>query len=318
MQRLISVLKQDNVDLELIMLIRSILAASKEIAFRVSQGALGDVLGSTLMQNVQGETQKQLDVISNDLLKDLLLSEDSVRAIASEEEDDVVAGNPNGRFNVAFDPLDGSSNIDVNVSLGTIFSIYKKKSEGDEVVLDDFLQAGTEQVAAGYVLYGTSTLFVYTTGQGVNGFTLNPAIGTFYLSHPNITLPKEGHIYSINEANYASFPQSVKNCLKQRKAEDLNYTTRYIGSMVSDIHRNILKGGLFLYPPNAKSPQGKLRLLYECNPIAFIVEQAGGMAVSMDKRIMEIQPTELHQREPFFCGNSEMIQDLQYHLQKGE
>jgi len=244
-----------------------------------------------------------------------------VCGIASEEADDYIqvkhpASDENSKYIVLIDPLDGSSNIDVNVSLGTIFSIYKKKSKGNEVVLEDFLQAGTEQVAAGYILYGTSTLFVYTTGQGVNGFTLNPAIGTFYLSHPNITLPPEGHIYSINEANYASFPQSVKDFLKKRKAEDLNYTTRYIGSMVADIHRNMLKGGLFLYPPNAKSPNGKLRLLYECNPIAFIVEQAGGMAVNMDKRIMEINPKSLHQREPFFCGNREMVENLLEHLQK--
>ena len=267
--------------------------------------------------------QQWLDVFAHDLFIKTLTNRRIVWGIASEGADDYIqvkhpGAEEDSKYIVLIDPLDGSSNSDVDVALGTIFSIYKKKSEGDGVVLDDFLQAGTEQVAAGYVLYGTSTLFVYTTGHGVNGFTLNPAIGTFYLSHPNITLPKEGHIYSINEANYASFPQSVKNFLKQRKAEDLNYTTRYIGSMVSDIHRNMLKGGLFLYPPNAKSPQGKLRLLYECNPIAFIVEQAGGMAVSMDKRIMEIQPTELHQREPFFCGNSEMIQVLQYHLQKGE
>lgn len=303
--------------------IHALRLASKVVSHEVNKAGLVDILGEVGTTNIQGESQQKLDVFAHDLFIKTLTNRKIVCGIASEEADDYIQvkhpdAEEDSKYIVLIDPLDGSSNIDVNVSLGTIFSIYKKKSEGDEVVLDDFLQAGTEQVAAGYVLYGTSTLFVYTTGQGVNGFTLNPAIGTFYLSHPNITLPKEGHIYSINEANYASFPQSVKNFLKQRKAEDLNYTTRYIGSMVSDIHRNILKGGLFLYPPNAKSPQGKLRLLYECNPIAFIVEQAGGMAVSMDKRIMEIQPTELHQREPFFCGNSEMIQDLQYHLQKGE
>lgn len=303
--------------------IHALRLASKVVSHEVNKAGLVDILGEVGTTNIQGESQQKLDVFAHDLFIKTLTNRKIVCGIASEEADDYIQvkhpdAEEDSKYIVLIDPLDGSSNIDVNVSLGTIFSIYKKKSEGDGVVLDDFLQAGTEQVAAGYVLYGTSTLFVYTTGHGVNGFTLNPAIGTFYLSHPNITLPKEGHIYSINEANYASFPQSVKNFLKQRKAEDLNYTTRYIGSMVSDIHRNMLKGGLFLYPPNAKSPQGKLRLLYECNPIAFIVEQAGGMAVSMDKRIMEIQPTELHQREPFFCGNSEMIQDLQYHLQKGK
>ena len=303
--------------------IHALRLASKVVSHEVNKAGLVDILGEVGTTNIQGESQQKLDVFAHDLFIKTLTNRKIVCGIASEEADDYIQvkhpdAEEESKYIVLIDPLDGSSNIDVNVSLGTIFSIYKKKSKGSEVVLEDFLQAGTEQVAAGYVLYGTSTLFVYTTGQGVNGFTLNPAIGTFYLSHPNIILPSEGHIYSINEANYASFPQSVKNYLKERKAKDLNYTTRYIGSMVSDIHRNMLKGGLFLYPPNAKSPKGKLRLLYECNPIAFIVEQAGGMAVSMDKRIMEIQPTELHQREPFFCGNSEMVQDLQEHLQKKE
>lgn len=303
--------------------IHALRLASKVVSHEVNKAGLVDILGEVGATNIQGESQQKLDVFAHDLFIKALTNRKIVCGIASEEADDYIQvkhsdAGVESKYIVLIDPLDGSSNIDVNVSLGTIFSIYKKKSKGSKVVLDDFLQAGTEQVAAGYVLYGTSTLFVYTTGQGVNGFTLNPAIGTFYLSHPKITLPKEGHIYSINEANYASFPHSVKNFLKKRKEEDLQYTTRYIGSMVSDIHRNMLKGGLFLYPPNAKSPQGKLRLLYECNPIAFIVEQAGGMAVSMDKRIMEIQPTELHQREPFFCGNSEMIKDLQGYLLKNE
>jgi fructose-1,6-bisphosphatase I len=303
--------------------IHALRLAAKVVSHEVNKAGLVDILGEVGTTNIQGESQQKLDIFAHDLFIKALTNRKIVCGIASEEADDFIQvkhseSEKESKYIVLIDPLDGSSNIDVNVSLGTIFSIYKKKSKGSEVVLDDFLQAGTEQVAAGYILYGTSTLFVYTTGQGVNGFTLNPAIGTFYLSHPNITLPKEGHIYSINEANYASFPQAVKDFLKKRKAEDLNYTTRYIGSMVSDIHRNMLKGGLFLYPPNAKSPHGKLRLLYECNPIAYIVEQAGGMAVSMDKRIMEIEPTELHQREPFFCGNSEMIDDLQGYLQKTE
>ena len=306
---------------ELSRLINSIRLAAKVVNYEVNKAGLVDILGTAGDTNVQGEDQQKLDVYANEKFIQTLVNRNIVCGIASEEEDSFIAINSNdqnhqNKYIVLMDPLDGSSNIDVNVSLGTIFSIYKKKSKGNEVVLEDFLQAGTEQVAAGYILYGTSTLFVYTTGQGVNGFTLNPAIGTFYLSHPNITLPPEGHIYSINEANYASFPQSVKDFLKKRKAEDLNYTTRYIGSMVADIHRNMLKGGLFMYPPNAKSPNGKLRLLYECNPIAFIVEQAGGMAVNMDKRIMEINPKSLHQREPFFCGNREMVENLLEHLQK--
>ena len=303
--------------------IHALRLASKVVSHEVNKAGLVDILGEVGTTNIQGESQQKLDVFAHELFIKALTNRKIVCGIASEEADDYIqvkhpASDENSKYIVLIDPLDGSSNIDVNVSLGTIFSIYKKKSKGNEVVLEDFLQAGTEQVAAGYILYGTSTLFVYTTGQGVNGFTLNPAIGTFYLSHPNITLPPEGHIYSINEANYASFPQSVKDFLKKRKAEDLNYTTRYIGSMVADIHRNMLKGGLFLYPPNAKSPNGKLRLLYECNPIAFIVEQAGGMAVNMDKRIMEINPKSLHQREPFFCGNREMVENLLEHLQKKE
>ena len=303
--------------------IHALRLAAKVVSHEVNKAGLVDILGEVGTTNIQGESQQKLDVFAHDLFIKALTNRKIVCGIASEEADDYIQvkhseSEEESKYIVLIDPLDGSSNIDVNVSLGTIFSIYKKKSKGDEVILDDFLQAGTEQVAAGYILYGTSTLFVYTTGQGVNGFTLNPAIGTFYLSHSNITLPNGGHIYSINEANYSSFPQSVKDFLKKRKAEDLNYTTRYIGSMVSDIHRNMLKGGLFLYPPNAKSPNGKLRLLYECNPITYIVEQAGGKAVSMDKRIMEIEPTELHQREPFFCGNSEMIEDLKGYLQKTE
>ena len=303
--------------------IHALRLASKVVSHEVNKAGLVDILGEVGTTNIQGESQQKLDVFAHELFIKALTNRKIVCGIASEEADDYIqvkhpASDENSKYIVLIDPLDGSSNIDVNVSLGTIFSIYKKKSKGNEVVLEDFLQAGTEQVAAGYILYGTSTLFVYTTGQGVNGFTLNPAIGTFYLSHPNITLPPEGHIYSINEANYASFPQSVKDFLKKRKAEDLNYTTRYIGSMVADIHRNMLKGGLFMYPPNAKSPNGKLRLLYECNPIAFIVEQAGGMAVNMDKRIMEINPKSLHQREPFFCGNREMVENLLEHLQKKE
>ena len=303
--------------------IHALRLASKVVSHEVNKAGLVDILGEVGTTNIQGESQQKLDVFAHELFIKALTNRKIVCGIASEEADDYIqvkhpASDENSKYIVLIDPLDGSSNIDVNVSLGTIFSIYKKKSKGNEVVLEDFLQAGTEQVAAGYILYGTSTLFVYTTGQGVNGFTLNPAIGTFYLSHPNIILPPEGHIYSINEANYASFPQSVKDFLKKRKAEDLNYTTRYIGSMVADIHRNMLKGGLFMYPPNAKSPNGKLRLLYECNPIAFIVEQAGGMAVNMDKRIMEINPKSLHQREPFFCGNREMVENLLEHLQKKE
>ena len=209
------------------------------------------------------------------------------------------------------DPLDGSSNIDVNVSVGTIFSIYRRITpEGTPVQMEDFLQPGDNQVAAGYIVYGTSTMIVYTTGDGVNGFTLNPAIGTFYLSHPNMEFPETGKIYSVNEGNYIHFPQGVKDYIKycQREEEDRPYTSRYIGSLVSDFHRNMIKGGIYMYPKSSKASNGKLRLLYECNPMAFIAEQANGRASDGHGRIMEIKPKELHQRVPFFCGSKKMVE----------
>jgi fructose-1,6-bisphosphatase I len=212
---------------------------------------------------------------------------------------------------VLIDPLDGSSNIDVNVSVGTIFSIYRRITPvGTSVQLEDFLQKGSKQVAAGYIIYGTSTMLVYTTGDGVNGFTLNPAIGTFYLSHPQIKFPKEGTIYSVNEGNYIHFPQGIKNYIKYCQMEEDNrpYTSRYIGSLVSDFHRNMIKGGIYLYPTSSKNPRGKLRLLYECNPMAFLAEQASGKASDGSCRIMDIIPTELHQRVPFVCGSMSMVE----------
>jgi fructose-1,6-bisphosphatase I len=239
-----------------------------------------------------------------------------VCGIASEEEDDFVtiSGNDESNMNkyvVLIDPLDGSSNIDVNVSVGTIFSVYRRVTEpGTPVQLEDFLQEGNKQVAAGYIVYGTSTMLVYTTGHGVNGFTLNPAIGTFYLSHPDMMFPQNGKIYSINEGNYIHFPQGVKDYLKycQKEEEDRPYTSRYIGSLVSDFHRNMIKGGIYLYPTSSKAPKGKLRLLYECNPMAFLAEQAGGKASDGYKRMLDIKPTELHQRVPFFCGSKKMVE----------
>lgn len=300
--------------------IHALRLAAKVVSHKVNKAGLVDIIGNVGSTNIQGESQQKLDVYAHNLFIDALTNRKIVCGIASEEVENFIDVNgaeeyPESKYIVLIDPLDGSSNIDVNVSLGTIFSIYKRVSPSNETVSEaDFLQKGTEQVAAGYILYGTSTLFVYTTGEGVNGFTLNPAIGTFYLSHPNIQLPYSGHIYSINEANFASFPNTIKEYIKNRKSEDLQYTTRYIGSMVSDIHRNMIKGGLFLYPPNEKSPQGKLRLLYECNPIAFIVEQAGGEAISMNQRVLEIEPKSLHQRSPFFCGNKEMIEILKKYI----
>jgi fructose-1,6-bisphosphatase I len=219
---------------------------------------------------------------------------------------------------VLIDPLDGSSNIDVNVSVGTIFSIYRRISPvGTPVTLEDFLQPGRKQVAAGYVVYGTSTMLVYTTGHGVNGFTLNPALGVFYLSHPNMRFPEKGKIYSINEGNYVHFPVGIKKYIKycQEEKDDRPCTSRYIGSLVSDFHRNMIKGGVYLYPSTSKHPNGKLRLLYECNPMAFLAEQAGGRASDGYRDILDIQPTELHQRTPFYVGNKEMVDRIEEFIQ---
>lgn len=220
---------------------------------------------------------------------------------------------------VLIDPLDGSSNVDVNVSVGTIFSIYKRVTPaGTPVQLEDFLQKGVNQVAAGYVIYGSSTMLVYTTGNGVHGFTLDPSIGTFYLSHPQMMFPKNGKIYSINEGNYIKFPQGVKDYIKycQLEEEDRPYTSRYIGSLVADFHRNMIKGGIYIYPSTSNSPNGKLRLLYECNPVAFLAEQAGGKASDGFRRILELEPTELHQRVPFFCGCKDMVEKVEEFMEK--
>ncbi len=301
---------------ELSRIINSIRLAAKVVNYKVNKAGLVDIVGAAGEQNIQGEDQQKLDVYANEVFIQTLINREIVCGIASEENDDfiTVAGKDqshNNKYVVLMDPLDGSSNIDVNVSVGTIFSVYRRITPvGTPVTIEDFLQPGINQVAAGYVIYGTSTMLVYTTGHGVNGFTLNPAIGTFYLSHPNLTFPKEGNIYSINEGNYVHFPQGVKNYLKycQLEVDDRPYTSRYIGSLVSDIHRNMIKGGIYIYPTSSKAPKGKLRLLYECNPMAFIVEQAGGKASDGFKRIMEITPKELHERVPFFCGSSNMVQ----------
>lgn len=301
---------------ELSRIINSIRLAAKVVNYKVNKAGLVDIVGAAGEQNVQGEDQQKLDVYANEVFIQTLINREIVCGIASEENDDfiTVAGSDKGHNNkyvVLMDPLDGSSNIDVNVSVGTIFSVFRRISPvGTPVTLEDFLQPGTAQVAAGYVIYGTSTMLVYTTGDGVNGFTLNPAIGTFYLSHPNMKYSEDGKIYSINEGNYVHFPQGVKNYLKYCQAEegDRPYTSRYIGSLVSDFHRNMIKGGIYIYPTSSKAPKGKLRLLYECNPMAFLAEQAGGKASDGFTRIMEVQPTELHQRVPFFCGSKNMVE----------
>jgi fructose-1,6-bisphosphatase I len=300
---------------ELSSLLNSIRLAAKVVNHEVNKAGLVDIIGNAGDVNIQGENQQKLDVYANDKFIQTLTNRNIVCGIASEEEDDFISinsidENHQNKYIVLIDPLDGSSNIDVNVSVGTIFSIYRRVTPvGTPVTLDDFLQKGNKQVAAGYVVYGTSTMLVYTTGDGVNGFTLNPAIGSFYLSHPNMEFPESGTIYSVNEGNYIHFPQGIKNYIKycQREEEDRPYTSRYIGSLVSDFHRNMIKGGIYLYPKSSLNSNGKLRLLYECNPMAFIAEQANGSASDGFTRIMDIQPTELHQRVPFICGSKKMV-----------
>ncbi|RXP64503.1 class 1 fructose-bisphosphatase [Lutibacter sp. HS1-25] len=296
-------------------LLSSIKLAAKIVNHEVNKAGLVDIMGAAGATNIQGEDQQKLDVYANNVFMKTLINREIVCGVASEEEDDFVTicgkdGSNQNKYVVLIDPLDGSSNIDVNVSVGTIFSIYKRITPvGTPVELKDFLQPGNQQVAAGYVVYGTSTMLVYTSGYGVNGFTLNPALGTFYLSHPNFSFPENGKIYSINEGNYVHFPQGVKDYLKycQEEKEDRPYTSRYIGSLVSDFHRNMIKGGIYLYPTSSIGPKGKLRLLYECNPMAFLAEQANGKATDGYRRILDIEPSELHQRVPFFCGSKNMV-----------
>ncbi len=301
---------------ELSRLINSIRLAAKVVNYEVNKAGLVDILGAAGDTNVQGEDQQKLDVYANEKFIQTLINRNIVCGIASEEEDSFIAINSNdqnhqNKYIVLMDPLDGSSNIDVNVSVGTIFSIYRRVTPvGTPVQEEDFLQKGSEQVAAGYIMYGTSTMLVYTTGDGVNGFTLNPAIGTFYLSHPQMQFPKNGAIYSVNEGNYIHFPKGIKNYIKycQMEEGDRPYTSRYIGSLVSDFHRNMIKGGIYLYPTNSKNPKGKLRLLYECNPMALLAEQANGKASDGTTRILDIAPTKLHQLVPFICGSSAMVE----------
>ncbi|MDB2606733.1 class 1 fructose-bisphosphatase [Zobellia sp.] len=309
---------------ELSKLLNAIRLAAKVVNHEVNKAGLVDILGKAGDTNIQGEEQQKLDVFANEKFINTLVRREIVCGIASEEEDDFISINSNDERNqnkyvVLMDPLDGSSNVDVNVSVGTIFSIYRRVTPvGTPVTLEDFLQPGNKQVAAGYVVYGTSTMLVFTTGSGVNGFTLNPAIGTFYLSHPNMQFPEDGKIYSVNEGKYRHFHQGVKDYIKycQEEEGDRPYTSRYIGSLVSDFHRNMIKGGIYMYPKSSVTQEGKLRLLYECNPMAFIAEQANGLANGGRNRIMDIEPTELHQRVPFFCGSRNMVEKLQEFLDK--
>ena len=300
---------------ELSRLLRDIGIASKIVNREVNKAGLMDILGEVGTINIQGECQKKLDVFANEQFISALTSGGECCIVASEENDEFVpidaVVSKNARYIVAIDPLDGSSNIDVNVAVGTIFSIYRRKSTDGKATLEDVLQQGTEQVAAGYVIYGSSTMLVYTTGKGVNGFTLDPSIGEFCLSHPNMKIPKDGTIYSINEGNYVHFPDGVKKYLKYCQIEDQEtsrpYTSRYIGSMVADIHRNMIKGGIFIYPTTSGAPNGKLRLVYECNPMAYLIEQAGGRATDGYRRILDLKVTSLHQRSAIFIGSENMV-----------
>lgn len=299
---------------ELSQLLRDIALAGKIVNREINRAGLLDVTGAFGQQNVQGEEQQKLDVIANIRFIRALRNGGEVCAIISEEEDEVIqTGNKKGKYIVAIDPLDGSSNIDVNVSIGTIFSIYRRKSEaGCDGTMEDCLQNGTRQVAAGYVIYGSSTMLVYTTGNGVNGFTYEPSLGEFFLSHPDIKTPATGKVYSCNEGALNSFPEGIKQYLNYCRESD--YSARYIGSLVADFHRNLLKGGIYIYPATAKAPNGKLRLLYECNALGFIVEQAGGKATDGTRRILEIEPTELHQRSPLVIGSTEMVDKVEEFL----
>lgn len=311
---------------ELSGILSSIRLAAKIIHREINRAGLSqDILGVAGSENIQGEAQMKLDIFANETMKKALLAREEVAGFASEEDDNFVAFEndraKNAKYILMTDPLDGSSNIDVNVSVGTIFSIYKRVSPiGSPVTMEDFLQEGRKQVASGYVTYGSSTMLVYTTGNGVNGFTYDPSLGLFILSHPDMKMPTEGKYYSINEGQYVTFPMGVKKfikyCQESDEATKRPYSSRYIGSLVSDFHRNLLKGGIYIYPTSTVYPKGKLRLLYEGNPMAFLAEQAGGMATDGFNPILDIKPSELHQRVPFFVGSTSMVKQADKFMQE--
>jgi fructose-1,6-bisphosphatase I len=298
-------------------LLHDLTIAAKIVNREVNKAGLADIMGESGLSNVQGEDQKKLDVFADQHFIKALKDGGQCCAVVSEELDAPVVFDDhlsiNGKYVVALDPLDGSSNIEVNVPIGTIFSVYKRISPpGTPATEEDLLQPGINQIASGYVTYGSSTMLVYTSGNGVNGFTYDPSVGLFLLSHPDMKIPKYGSMYSINEANYIYFPEGVKKyinyCQEHDKETNRPYSTRYIGSLVADFHRNMIRGGIYIYPGTAKNPDGKLRLLYECNPMAFIAEQAGGIASDGYRRILEIKPQSLHQRVPFFTGSVVMVE----------
>lgn len=310
---------------ELSRLLRDIGIAAKVVNRAVNKAGLADMLGENGSANIQGEVQQKLDVFADEQFIEALSRGGECCYIASEEHEEgidlsMLVTSKHGQYIVCVDPLDGSSNIDLNVSVGTIFSIYRRKKENGVIENQEVLQHGHEQVAAGYVIYGSSTMLVYTTGKGVNGFTLDPSIGEFCLSHPDMRIPRQGKTYSVNEGNYRKFPQYIKDYIKYCQEEDAlsnrPYTSRYIGSMVADIHRTLIIGGVFLYPESSAYPQGKLRLLYECNPMAFIIEQAGGRAISNTCRVLDIKPTHLHQRVPIVIGSADMVGQVEKFLEE--
>jgi len=314
---------------ELSRLLSHIGIAAKIVNREVNKAGLVDILGETKKTNATGDTQKKLDIFADEQFISALKASGECCGIASEENQEIVTFDDDlandGKYIVTMDPLDGSSNIDVNVSIGTIFAIYRRISPiGHKAINEDFLQEGTKQAAAGYIIYGSSTMLVYTTGRGINGFTLDPSIGEFCLSHPNIETPQNGIIYSINEGNYIKFPQGVKKYIKYCQENDKQthrpFTSRYIGSLVADFHRNLLKGGIYIYPKTASNPSGKLRLLYECNPMAYLIEQAGGLATDgRGNRILDIKPDNVHQRVPFFVGSRKMVETAEsFMLEDGE
>ena len=308
---------------ELSSLLRDLGLAAKRVNVEVNKAGLVDILGDHGTVNVQGEDVKKLDIYANNQFMGVLQHGISCAGIGSEELDDFVVFDDEvsnqSKYVVQFDPLDGSGNIDVNISIGTIFSVYRRVSEvGKPCTKEDFLQPGSRQVAAGYMIYGSSTMYVYATRRGVNGFTLDPSIGEFCLSHADIKCPPSGKVYSVNHGNFFQYDPKVREyinvCQKKDKTNGGPYTQRYIGSMVADVHRNLMKGGIFMYPGTTDKPGGKLRLLYECNPFAFIMEVAGGKATNGIRRILEIQPVELHQRTPFFAGSKHMMDELETYL----
>jgi fructose-1,6-bisphosphatase I len=311
---------------ELSRLLSDLSLAAKVISLEVNKAGLVDILGFTGHNNVHGEKVKKLDIYAHDMLLKAMDHGGHLCVMASEEEEDIIhipSPYKVGKYVLLFDPLDGSSNIDANISIGTIFSIYKRISpDGKPGTLEDCLQQGLKQVAAGYVVYGSSTILVYSTGEGVHGFTLDPSFGEFLLSHENIKIPKKSKIYSINEGNYLYWHPGLKKYIKYLQAEDEKtsrpYSSRYIGSMVADIHRNLLYGGIFMYPSDSRNPNGKLRLMYECNPMSFIIEAAGGRASNGKKRILEIEPKNLHERTPIFIGSEEDVKTVESFMKKEE